>query len=249
MSAAKFDDLTDVYEAMIDWPKRLAHEEPFYRRLFARIGVRSVIDVACGTGRHAALFRSWNLRVEAADVSAGMIDRAAPPSATRPSCAGACGGSTSRWRRRALRRRDLRGKLAGPGRRSRDGRVGPAGDVRGGPPRRRDRGPPAEPLAAARRSLRLAEVPPRRIAAGRSADRQGRASLRPQRLRGVAGGRSGRRRHSPRASRSPFSAWRPRELEQMAIAAGAAAVRFFGGYDEKPYRREQSADLLMVADK
>ena len=38
MSAASFDDWTDVYEAMIDWPKRLAHEEPFYRGLFSGSG-------------------------------------------------------------------------------------------------------------------------------------------------------------------------------------------------------------------
>jgi len=46
-----FQKLTDVYEAMIDWPKRLAHEEPFYRRLFAEHSVQSVVDTACGTGR------------------------------------------------------------------------------------------------------------------------------------------------------------------------------------------------------
>lgn len=71
-----FDDFADVYEAMIDWPKRLAHEGPFYRRLFDRIGVRSVIDVACGTGHHAAMFHSWGLRVEGADLSPAMIDQA-----------------------------------------------------------------------------------------------------------------------------------------------------------------------------
>ena len=71
-----FQDLTDIYDAMIDWPKRLAHEGPFYRQLFERHGVRSVIDVACGTGRHAAMFRSWDLRVEGADISPAMIDRA-----------------------------------------------------------------------------------------------------------------------------------------------------------------------------
>ena len=34
-----FDDFADVYDAMIDWPKRLAHEEPFYRRLFERLAL------------------------------------------------------------------------------------------------------------------------------------------------------------------------------------------------------------------
>jgi SAM-dependent methyltransferase len=71
-----FDDLADVYEAMVDWPKRLAAEEPFYRRLLARLGARNVVDVACGTGRHAAMFHSWGLRVEAADLSPRMIERA-----------------------------------------------------------------------------------------------------------------------------------------------------------------------------
>ncbi len=71
-----FDDLTDAYEAMIDWPKRLGHEGPFYRRLFERAGVRRVVDVACGTGHHAAMFHGWNLRVEGADLSETMIRRA-----------------------------------------------------------------------------------------------------------------------------------------------------------------------------
>ena len=71
-----FDNLTDIYESIIDWPKRLAHEEPLYRRLFERVETQSLLDVACGTGRHAAMFHEWGLRVEAADVSPHMIDRA-----------------------------------------------------------------------------------------------------------------------------------------------------------------------------
>jgi SAM-dependent methyltransferase len=103
-----FDELADVYEAMIDWPKRLAHEGPFYRRLFDRLGAGSgcekmgtgsvlprenvageacrtvpvpissgsVVDVACGTGHHAAMFHGWGLRVDGADLSPAMIDRA-----------------------------------------------------------------------------------------------------------------------------------------------------------------------------
>ncbi|MGD0898212.1 MAG: class I SAM-dependent methyltransferase, partial [Thermoguttaceae bacterium] len=71
-----FQHLTDIYEAMIDWPKRLSGEEPFYRRWFAEAGVKNVLDAACGTGRHAAMFHSWGLRVEGADLSPNMIDRA-----------------------------------------------------------------------------------------------------------------------------------------------------------------------------
>lgn len=79
-----FHDITDVYEAMIDWRKRLANEGPFYRRLFDRVGVHHVLDVACGTGRHAALFQSWGLHVEGADISANMIERSRTTFSERP---------------------------------------------------------------------------------------------------------------------------------------------------------------------
>ena len=35
-----------------------------------------MLDAACGTGHHAALFHSWGLGVEGADLSPAMIDRA-----------------------------------------------------------------------------------------------------------------------------------------------------------------------------
>ncbi|HOW69325.1 MAG TPA: class I SAM-dependent methyltransferase [Phycisphaerae bacterium] len=68
-----FEERSDLYDALIDWPKRLAYEAPFYRRWFERVGARRVLDAACGTGRHAALFHSWGLEVEGADLSGGMI--------------------------------------------------------------------------------------------------------------------------------------------------------------------------------
>jgi SAM-dependent methyltransferase len=71
-----FNDWADVYERMVDWPRRLAHEEPFYRRLFESVAVRRVVDVACGTGHHAAMFHRWGLSVEGSDVSPEMIRRA-----------------------------------------------------------------------------------------------------------------------------------------------------------------------------
>lgn len=71
-----FHDLTDVYEALVDLPRRLAREEPFYRRLFEQYQVRRLVDVACGTGHHAALFQRWGLAVEGADFSPAMIERA-----------------------------------------------------------------------------------------------------------------------------------------------------------------------------
>ena len=64
------------YDLMINWDKRLARELPFFLDLFRSHGVRRVIDVACGTGRHAAAFAAKGLDVVAADVSENMITAA-----------------------------------------------------------------------------------------------------------------------------------------------------------------------------
>ncbi|CAN5338402.1 hypothetical protein BH09PLA1_BH09PLA1_00170 [soil metagenome] len=76
MKPTTFDDLTDVYDSMIDWPGRLEKEGPFFSKLFEQCKVKRVADVACGTGRHAAMFHSWGLDVEGSDISPTMIQRA-----------------------------------------------------------------------------------------------------------------------------------------------------------------------------
>lgn len=58
---------------MIAWDKRLAREGPFFRELFETQGVRSVLDLACGPGRHAAMFASWGLVSWGADTSPVML--------------------------------------------------------------------------------------------------------------------------------------------------------------------------------
>lgn len=64
----------ETYDAMVDWPRRLANEEGFIRRQFEAVGARRVLDAACGLGHHAARFQSWGLSVQGADVSPEMID-------------------------------------------------------------------------------------------------------------------------------------------------------------------------------
>jgi SAM-dependent methyltransferase len=76
MAAETFDTFSEVYEALVDWPKRLANEGPFFRAWFERCGAAMVLDAACGTGQHAALFADWGLSVEGADQSPAMIQRA-----------------------------------------------------------------------------------------------------------------------------------------------------------------------------
>src|SRR6185436_11680046 len=42
---------------------------------FEEAGARRVLDVACGTGHHAAMFHRWGMEVEGADLSPAMIAR------------------------------------------------------------------------------------------------------------------------------------------------------------------------------
>lgn len=70
---AEFDILSQAYDAMINWDRRLANEAPLFRWLFEQVGAHSVLDASCGTGRHAAMFASWGLRVQGADLSPDMI--------------------------------------------------------------------------------------------------------------------------------------------------------------------------------
>ncbi len=77
MAAAPIPEFIEVepelYDALIDWPKRLGNETPLLREVMQRTGARRVLDAACGTGRHAALMHSWGLEVTGADASPGMI--------------------------------------------------------------------------------------------------------------------------------------------------------------------------------
>ena len=64
------------YNELVDWERRLAREEGFFRRLFQSVSALRVADVGCGTGRHAVMFAKWGLDVVAIDPSAEMLDEA-----------------------------------------------------------------------------------------------------------------------------------------------------------------------------
>ncbi len=71
-----FSGFVADYDRMIDWEKRLSREAPFFKRLFMEKMPGKVLDTACATGRHAVMFSSWGLQVAASDASSEMIDRA-----------------------------------------------------------------------------------------------------------------------------------------------------------------------------
>ncbi len=249
MAGEAFDDLTDVYEAMIDWPRRLASEGPFYRRCFQRVGAGCVADVACGSGHHAAMFHSWNLRVEGSDVSPRMIDLARrhfgepdglrwvvrsfdqPLEAAAPWDAVVCvGNSLALAADAAAARRVLAQMLAA---------IRPGGAL----------------VLGVLNLWRLPDGPCLWQKCRRAALPQGEAWI----VKGVhrAGSRgyvelivAGLERDDALRTESvPWLGLEAAELEAAARRGGAAKVTFFGGFHEQPYERSTSVDLLMVAEK
>lgn len=248
MSAPVFDDLTDVYEAMIDWPKRLEHEGAFYRGLCERIEARTVVDVACGTGRHADLLHGWGLHVEGADLSPRMIARAREtfgepeglrwavrgfdrPIAGGPFDAAVCvGNSLALAPDAATAGRAVGAMLAAV-------RAGGLVVVHVLNLWRLPDGPCVWQKCK-RTTIRGEDV---LVVKGvHRCGARGYVDLVVTRLEG-----------EPRmqAECVPFLGIEAAELERMAREAGADDVRFFGGYREEPYDRAQSVDLVMVAGR
>ncbi len=231
---------------MIDWPKRLAAEEPFYRRWFQQVGAKRVLDAACGTGRHAAMFHRWGLDVEGADLSPAMIEQARKTFGDPPRL---------RWTVRGFDR-----PAADPV--SWDAVVCVGNSLALAPDRETVRRAIQQMMAALRPGglllvqvlnlWRLADGPCLWQKCLRTQLRQGEVLI----LKGVH--RSNDRGFvelvvaDPNggpllAHESPvFLGLEVGELESAARAAGATDAQFFGGYTGQPYERESSVDLVMV---
>jgi SAM-dependent methyltransferase len=63
----------EEYDATIRWRARLRNERPFFEKIFKEHNVNSVLDCACGTGRHALLFKELGLEVEGFDLDEDMV--------------------------------------------------------------------------------------------------------------------------------------------------------------------------------
>ncbi|GAB4330773.1 MAG: class I SAM-dependent methyltransferase [Candidatus Abyssubacteria bacterium] len=71
-----YDNLGEAYDLMIDWVPRLERETPFFYKVFRERGVKSVLDSACGSGRHAVEFARRGYDVAVCDISPRMLDLA-----------------------------------------------------------------------------------------------------------------------------------------------------------------------------
>jgi SAM-dependent methyltransferase len=239
-----FDDDPMRYEVLVNWPRRLAHEEPFYRRWFESAGVSRVLDVACGTGHHAELFRLWELEVEGADASEAMIAH----------CRDRLGESDRlHW---VVRSYDQPCDRAG----SFDAAicVGNSLALAGNMPTIERA--VAAMLAALRPGglcvihvlnlWRLAEGPTYWQKHLRVSDERGDRII----LKGVH--RVGARgfvefgefdlEGKGQFDSSTILAIEPEDLKAMAEAAGGCEIQLFGGYGDEPYDRTTSVDLILV---
>ncbi len=71
-----YDALAADYDRFVNWEGRLAHELPFFQRLFEERRVERVLDSACGTGHHAIAIAQQGRQVVGADLSAVMVEQA-----------------------------------------------------------------------------------------------------------------------------------------------------------------------------
>ena len=69
-----YEELSETYDLMIDWPKRLRREAFLYRTVFRFNRALRVLDSACGTGMHARLFAKMGMAVTASDPVPEMIE-------------------------------------------------------------------------------------------------------------------------------------------------------------------------------
>ena len=64
------------YGSLIDWPRRLAREAPFFLELFVSLPFRRILDLGSGSGEHARLFASHGFEVAGIDLSPAQVEQA-----------------------------------------------------------------------------------------------------------------------------------------------------------------------------
>lgn len=73
---SSFDDVSIAYDNTIDWESRLKREMPFILSLIENVEKPSVLDIACGSGRHSVALASNGAEVIGIDYSKAMIQKA-----------------------------------------------------------------------------------------------------------------------------------------------------------------------------
>ena len=208
-----------------------------------------MLDVACGTGHHAAMFHAWGLEVEGADVSAAMLASSATPLRNTGGLHWACRDFTAAGKHDRLFDVVLcvGNSLA----------LAPdLGTARTAVTRMFDATVPGGLVIVHVANLwRLPDGPcvwqkcvPLESAPAAvpfSRDCTGRESPAMLTWLSVAGERT----RVCIASRFAGWDWKPDALVAWSTAAGGSVSAVHGGYGDEPYQRDTSVDLIMIARK
>lgn len=76
MPSSDFDRVSLAYDTSIDWEGRLRREIPFIVEAAGGVRGKRILDLACGTGRHAIALSGLGADVVGVDSSEEMISRA-----------------------------------------------------------------------------------------------------------------------------------------------------------------------------
>ncbi|MCL5072475.1 MAG: class I SAM-dependent methyltransferase, partial [Actinobacteria bacterium] len=76
MKMSNFDYTPELYDLQINWQQRLSKEKAFFEKIFAQKKITNMLDIGCGTGRHAQFFSDYADSITAMDPSVDMINYA-----------------------------------------------------------------------------------------------------------------------------------------------------------------------------
>ena len=77
MNSQKFyENLSSDYDDMTRFQIRLESEKQILKNLIEQYKIKSVIDIACGTGLHAIILAQLGLKVVGVDNSCNMLEKA-----------------------------------------------------------------------------------------------------------------------------------------------------------------------------
>ena len=71
-----YEDFIDKYDILVSWENRRRRETDFFKTVFKKNNVKSVLDCACGTGQHVIMFNEMGLESYGSDLSPAMVKRA-----------------------------------------------------------------------------------------------------------------------------------------------------------------------------
>jgi len=71
-----YEEFIEKYDKLVSWENRFKREAKFFKTLFTKNNVKTILDCACGTGQHVVMFTSMGFHTKGSDLSPAMIKKA-----------------------------------------------------------------------------------------------------------------------------------------------------------------------------